>query len=79
MQKFKVNGRSVPKTEWKQMNSWTDAIAVPPSLMRSVKMGSATEQSIFQVCDAYLIERCLLPIYVLYSDFEQVFDIILLH
>ena len=38
-QKFKVNGQLVPKIEWKQMDGRTAAIALPPSLMRSVIMG----------------------------------------
>ena len=40
MQKFKLNGQSVPKMEWKQTDGQTDgrteAIALPPTLMRSV-------------------------------------------
>ena len=46
MQKFKVNGQLVPKIEWKQADGrtdkrtdkWTEAIALPPSLMQSVKI-----------------------------------------
>jgi len=38
MQKFKVNGQSVPKIEWKQTDRRTDrrteTIALPPTLMR---------------------------------------------
>ena len=41
VQKFKVNGQSVQKTEWKQSddraNRRTEAIALPHSLMQSVK------------------------------------------
>ena len=37
-QKFKFNGQSVPKMEWKQTDKRTEAIALPPTLMRSVKM-----------------------------------------
>ena len=40
MQKFKVNGQSVPKIEWKQTDGQTDgqteASALPPTVMRSV-------------------------------------------
>ena len=35
-QKFKVNGQSVTKTEWKQTDTRTEAIVLPPLLMRSV-------------------------------------------
>ena len=42
VQKFKVNGQSVPKLEWKQTAGRTDrrteAIALPPTLMRSVNV-----------------------------------------
>ena len=45
MQKFKVNGESVPKIEWKETDGQTDgrteASALPPTLMRSVKMPCA--------------------------------------
>ena len=40
MQKFKVNGQSFPKIEWKQTDGRTDgrteATALPPLLLRSV-------------------------------------------
>ena len=40
VQMFKVNGQSVPKIDWKQTDAQTDgqteAIAFPPSIMRSV-------------------------------------------
>ena len=36
MQKFKVNGQSVPKIEWKQTDGRTEAIALAAALMRSV-------------------------------------------
>ena len=44
--KFEVNGQSVTKTEWKQTDRqtdeqtdrWTEAIELPPWLMRSVKI-----------------------------------------
>ena len=38
MQKFKVSGQSVPKIEWKQTDRWTEVNALPPTLMRSVKV-----------------------------------------
>ena len=47
MQKFKANSQLVPKIEWKQPDGrsdgrtdtrQTEAIALPPSLMRSVKI-----------------------------------------
>ena len=38
MQKFKINGQSVPKTEWKQTDGRTEVTALPPTLMRSVMM-----------------------------------------
>ena len=38
MQKFNVNGQSVPKIEWKQAVGRTEAITLPHSLMRSVKI-----------------------------------------
>ena len=37
MQKFKVNGQSVSKVEWKQTDRRTEVIALPPSPMRSAK------------------------------------------
>ena len=38
MQKFKASVQSVPKIEWKQMDRWMEAIALPPLLMWSVKV-----------------------------------------
>ena len=38
MQKFKVKGQSVPKPEWKETDRHTEATALPPMLMRSVKI-----------------------------------------
>ena len=42
MQKFKVSGQLVPKTEWKQTNGrtdgWTEVIALPTALMQSIKI-----------------------------------------
>ena len=44
MQKFKVNGESVPKIEWKQMDGRTDGrtqvSSLPHMLTRSVQMGT---------------------------------------
>ena len=36
MQKVKVKGHLVQKIDWKQTDGWTEAIALPNSLMRSI-------------------------------------------
>ena len=38
MQKFVVNGQSVPKIEWKHTDGRTDAIALSAALVRSIRM-----------------------------------------
>ena len=54
---FKVNGQSVPKTEWKQTNGLTDGgecmTALPPTLMLSVISREGTGCK--QVSDTFVV------------------------
>ena len=62
MQKFKVNGQSVPQIEWKQTDGhWTDkqteAIALPPTPMRLVI--NTNVNSIISLCIVHMDARKL--------------------
>jgi len=64
MQKFKVNGQSVPKVEWKQTDGWTDgqteAIALRAALMRSVIISRIFEIKLKLFCQKQIIINKLL-------------------
>ena len=53
MQRFKVNSQLVPKVEWKQTDRRMEAIALPPSLMLSVKydVKNKTKQNLLEICN----------------------------
>ena len=54
MEKFKVNGPSMPKIEWKQTDGRTEAIALPDSLMLSI-INDIFASSLFKDCCTYLL------------------------
>ena len=54
MQKFKVNGRSVPKIEWKQMDGRTEASALPFTYPANA-VGNKRDISYFSALDCFSV------------------------